>query len=352
MNFTVAEIEEKKQWQELSDRCREKSFMQSWSSKEWREAMGQKAWLMGVFNQDNLVGGTLVAEMPMIKKFGLDSTFFFLPHGPLIDRKYVVQRQEITSALLADLESRGRQDKKVSFLRVSPAWDDTEENRSILKNLKLRKAPMFIVPEVTWQLDITLSEEELLRGMRKTTRYLIRKGLSNPGLTAEIGQGKKDFNVFLELYRETVDRHDFQSFSLDYLEKEMEILGKEDQVSIINAYYQGKPLASAMIIFHQGVAYYHQGASIGAQPKDAPGSYLVQWAAIKEAKHRGCQYYNFWGIADREDDPDHGYHGLTLFKKGFGGQRLDYLPTHDMVLRWPYWLNYFIEKKRRHKRKL
>lgn len=350
-DFEIVEISDKDQWQELNRRVDSKTFLQSWTSKKWRTAIGQEVKLFGVLDRQKLIAGALVAEMPLVKWRNQKVNFWFLPHGPIIDRAYWENRSKILSALIDHIRLIAQQNHKVAFIRVQPAWPDNEEDQQVFKSLGFRKAPIFIVPEVTWCLDITPDEEEILKGMRKTTRYLIRKGLNNHDLEVRMGDRKDDLADFLKLYRQTVGRHRFQAFSLNYLEKELECLRSEDEIAIFNAFYQNRPIASAIIVFHQNTAYYHQGASEDQQPKEAPGSYLIQWEAIREAKKRGCSVYNFWGIADN-NNRRHAYHGLSLFKKGFGGYRLDYLPTQDLVIRWQYWPNYLIEKCRRWKRKV
>jgi lipid II:glycine glycyltransferase (peptidoglycan interpeptide bridge formation enzyme) len=350
-DFEIIEISDKDQWQELNRRVENKTFLQSWTSKEWRMALGQKVKLFGVFDRQKLIAGALIAEMPLFKWRNQKANFWLLPHGPIIDQEYWNHRAKILSTLIDHIRLMAQQDQRVAFIRVQPAWPDNSEDRQVFKKLSFREAPIFIVPEVTWCLDIRPNEEEILRGMRKTTRYLIRKGLSNSDLEVRMGSDKDDLADFLTLYRQTVGRHQFQAFSLNYLEKELKCLSSEDEITIFNAYYQKNPIASAMIVFHQKGAYYHQGASEGQQPKDAPGSYLIQWEAIREAKKRGCSVYNFWGIA-HNDNHRHAYRGLSLFKKGFGGYRLDYLPTQDLVTGWQYWPNYLIEKCRRWKRKV
>lgn len=349
--LTIVEVKDKFQWQDLNERAIHKTFLQSWAAKEWREAMGQKIHLLGVSDGAKLVAGASLTEMPLIKRWGIKANFLFLPHGPIIDEAYWSRRSEILSILISEIREIYQKNKSLAFARIQPAWPDNPEDRKIFRELGLIVAPIFIVPEITWCLNITPAEDELLKGMRKTTRYLIRKGLNNPKLSIKKGKDKSDLNDFLSLYRQTVGRHRFRAFSLDYLEKELEHLSREDEILVLNAYYEGRPIASAMIVFHQGTAYYHQGASENEQPKDAPGSYLIQWEAIREAKRRGCQIYNFWGIA-HSDNPRHGYHGLTLFKKGFGGYRLDYLPTQDLIFNWLYWPNYLVEKYRRRQRRI
>ncbi|GAI31542.1 unnamed protein product, partial [marine sediment metagenome] len=46
--------------------------------------------------------------------------------------------------------------------RVAPIWERTEENEKIFKDLGLRTAPLHTHPEITWQLNLEKSEEELL----------------------------------------------------------------------------------------------------------------------------------------------------------------------------------------------
>jgi len=86
-----------------------------------------------------------------------------------------------------------------------------------------------------------------------------------------------------------------------------------------------------------------------------PVSYLLQWEAIKEGKKRGCKTYNFWGIApesELEAKKDHPWKGLSLFKKGFGGYKKEYVKTQDFPLSWKYWPIYLFEEIRKRKRNL
>jgi len=60
-----------------------------------------------------------------------------------------------------------------------------------------------------------------------------------------------------------------------------------------------------------------------------PASYVVQWRSILEARKRGINLYNFYGIAP-DDKPNHPWRGITLFKKGFGGREINYIHAHDL----------------------
>src|SRR3990167_6313218 len=101
-----------------------------------------------------------------------------------------------------------------------------------------------------------------------------------------------------------------------------------------------QPKEKALFIFTKSTAFYHQGASIHTK---IPVTYLEQWEAIKEAKKRGCKYYNFWGILQEGRSPKN-WQGLTLFKTGFGGRQVDYLPTQDYIISPKYYLTYIYEK--------
>ncbi len=215
------------------------------------------------------------------------------------------------------------------------------ENINIFQRLKFRNAPIHVHPEITWELDIRLSEKDLLYNMRKTTRYLINKAKKDG---VEIFQSKniEDVKIFNELYQKTVDRHRFVPFPLKYLENEFQAFLNDDQVSLFFAKYQNEIIASAMIIFWQERAFYHQGASSQKYPK-IPASYFLQGEAINEAKKRGCQIYNIWSIAPPDSKRDHRFVGVTLFKTGFGGAMKELVKTQDFPITPIYWLNFFIE---------
>ena len=66
------------------------------------------------------------------------------------------------------------------FIRVAPLLERNNENSALFKKFGFIIAPMHASAyEATWKLDITPSEEDLLKGMRKTTRYLIRQAQKN-----------------------------------------------------------------------------------------------------------------------------------------------------------------------------
>ena len=71
---------------------------------------------------------------------------------------------------------------------------------------------MHLHAENTWILDISKPEEELLAGMRKSTRYLIKKSL-DLGLELEVSKDPKSAGILYELQKETAKSHKFVGFS-------------------------------------------------------------------------------------------------------------------------------------------
>jgi lipid II:glycine glycyltransferase (peptidoglycan interpeptide bridge formation enzyme) len=61
-------------------------------------------------------------------------------------------------------------------------------------------------------------------------------------------------------------------------------------------------------------------------------SYAVQWAMMREARARGAQRHDLWGVAPANAGPDHPWHGVGLFKKGFGGQEVTWAGSWEVVI--------------------
>ncbi len=333
----IREINNKEAWESFLLECDEKTFLDSWNWGEFQKREGEKVWRLGVYDGNELVGAALVVRVKARR-----GTFLFVPHGPVGESK-------ILEVLIKKLKEIAKQEK-ASFIRISPIWERNEENIKAFRNLAFRNAPIHMHPELTWELDIRPSEEELLMGMRKTTRYLIRQAQKNTDIEIVKTQNIEDLKKFNEIYCQTAKRHKFVPFSLKYLEHQLCSFLPDNQIMIFLGKYKKEIASASIAVFWQGTGFYHHGASLPKYNK-IPVSYLLQWEAIKEAKSRGCQKYNFWGIAP-DDSKNHPWAGLGLFKKGFGGYRKDYVKTQDLSLSWKYWPTYIFEKIRKIKRRL
>lgn len=340
----IRKISDKEIWENFLLECKEKTFLQSWNWGGFQEKMGNKIWRLGIYERNSLLSTALI-----IKIAAKRGTFLFCSHGPVVKEQKAKNKEQILREVVNKLKEVAK-DEKASFIRISPVWERNKENIEIFKNLGFREAPIHMHPETTWELDISLPEENLLKQMRKTTRYLIKQAQKNSDVRINRSQRLDDVEKFNELYQKTVNRHHFAPFSLDYLKNEVLAFAPDNQVIIFLAEYREELIASAIIIFWHRIAFYHQGASISKYPK-IPVSYLLQWEAIKEAKKRGCKIYSFWGITPT-DSPRHPWAGLTLFKKGFGGYKKEYVKTQDLPLSRKYWINYLVERIRRSKRGL
>ena len=335
----IREIDDKKRWEDFVSECTEKTFCQSWNWGIFNQSMGDKVWRFGIFENEQLVA---IAQVLKIK--ARRGSFLFVPHGPLIA---LGDKKEIIKSILEKLKDLAKTEN-VNFIRFSPILEVSDSN--IFKDLGFRNAPIHMHPELTWELDISLGEEDILKGMRKTTRYLIKQAEKNKDIEITKGTSDEMLNDFEKLYLETAERQSFTPFSNDYLKKEVDAFKNDNQILIFSGKYKGEVVSSAIIVYYSGIGFYHQGASSLKYPK-VPVSYLLQWEAIKEAKTRGCRLYNFWGVIP-EATKNHPWAGLSLFKKGFGGFEKEYVKTQDYVLSNKYWLTYIIEQIRRRKRHL
>lgn len=331
----ILEITDRNRWEDFLAGVEKKTFLQSWAWGEFQKAMGEKIWRAGVYEQRESVGVCLV-----IKVEAKRGSFLFVPHGPVFKCQMSnVKCQNYLKKISVFLKNLAKEED-CSFIRISPILEDTEENRELFVKLGFREAPMHMHAELTWVLDISKSEEEILQEMRKTTRNLVRRG-EREGV--EVFRG--DLDEFYPLFEETAKRQGFVRFSREYLQKEFDAFRSSAEVFL--AMYQGEILAGAFIVFYDDTAYYHHAASVHSK---VPAAYSLIWEIIKEAKKRGMKWYNFWGVV-KEDDTKHPWWGLSLFKRGFGGREWALMHAQDLALSWRYWISWGIEKARKWKRR-
>lgn len=341
MNYDIRSITDRAVWEQFLDCLPVDTFLHTW---EWGEFNTQTNTRPGetIFRIGAYDGEKLIAVALLLKIIAKRGSYIFCPHGPIIssDHETILKTIIKYSIHLAISE-------KVDFVRYAPLLLNDEKYLSIFRSLGFRDAPIHVHPELAWILDITPSEDELLSQMRKTSRHAIKKAVKD-GVTVRQSTSLEDLTKFHTLYTETVERQQFTPFSLKYLQNELSTFLEKDHMRIFVAEYRLEPVAASMVVFTPYSAFYHQGASSRKYPK-LTAAHALQWEAIRTAKQRGCQRYNFWGIAD-EVQPNHPWKGLTLFKKGFGGYSQRYVHAQDKPLGIKYWLNFGIETFRRKKR--
>jgi lipid II:glycine glycyltransferase (peptidoglycan interpeptide bridge formation enzyme) len=333
-------IDSKSTWENFLSEHPEANFLQSWYWGEFQEALKRKIFRIGVFDKNKLAG-VMFAYVEPAKR----GKFLVVPGGPILDWS----EEQAFQKAVTELRSIAKQNK-CDFVRVRPQLEEGELSKKLFESAGFRNAPMYLHAELTSELDITPTADEILSNMRKTTRYEIKKA-QKIGIKVGSEYSKKYADTFIRLQDETAKRQGFVPFPKDFLLKQFDVFIKNNKALLYTAEYKNKVLAQAFIIFYGKEAVYNYGAS-SLSGRDYPGAYLIQWEAILEAKKRNIPKYNLWGVAPPEAT-EHRFAGISIFKRGFGGMDVHYLRAQDLVIsRKKYLVNYFVEKVRRKTRRV
>lgn len=259
-----------------------------------------------------------VHEAPLlllVRPFGRGCSLAYVPFGPVgWGKAQSAEFPELARALSPYLP------RNCFFIRFDLAWGEMENNhgRPALPS-PFRKSTMDIQPPDTVILDLSLSEEEILQGMKSKTRYNIR--LAKKKGVEIIETGEQGLNDWYDLYRMTAARDKISIHSLKYYHQVFKLAQEYGNrgldLKLYLAYHEEELLAGNIVAFHGKGATYLYGATSNRKRNLMP-AYALQWQAIREARQRGCRSYDLFGIPPA-DNPDHPMHGLYRFKTGFGG---------------------------------
>jgi lipid II:glycine glycyltransferase (peptidoglycan interpeptide bridge formation enzyme) len=336
----IEEITDKQVWEEFVLSYEGANFLSSWNWGVFHQKLGKKVHFRGYFQADNLVGVSLVV-LEKAKR----GNYLTIAGGPLLEWSH----KALYAAWVEDSKQLAKKDKAL-FIRVRPQCLDTPENQKLFSSLGFSEAPMHLTADLTLQLDLTKTSEQILSEMRKNTRYEIRKA-EKLNLRVTQSSNPEEIHEFYKHQLSLAKKHDFVPFSLDFLKTQFEVFAGDNQVLLFHSYNNAQLLASAFVILYGDEAVYHYGISTSENAK-LPGSYACQWAAIKEAQNRGMKRYNFWGISPKEVSAHHRFGGVSLFKRGFGGDEVSYIPAQDLPVSPLYSIVKAFESARARKRNL
>ncbi len=345
MSYKSRTVVAKEDWESMLGQFPEANFLQSWNWGVFQERMGKAVIRLVIEKQsgneiqsDEISASGVIGMLQIVHEPAKRGPYLAVAGGPLLDWSTKSDMLAVISELKILAKQLG-----CWFVRIRPQEIVSDETLRLLRAAGLIFAPMHLTADLTLQLDLTKDEQVILSEMRKNTRGSIKKA-DREGVVTTISTDKSDMIQFCALQKELADAHGFVPFSDKFLQTQFDSFLEDNQVALIHAWHGEQLLATSFIIFYRHEAVYHYGVSSAAN-REFPGSAASQWRAIQEAKKRGCTTYNFWGIAPK-DELDHRFAGVSLFKRGFGGEEIPYIPAHDLPVNTFYWVTYFFEKIR------
>ncbi len=328
---------EAKNWQEIVAKYPEANFLQSPEYGRMNESLGDKVITLDLQGKSGNSGRAL-----MIVRDARRGRYLEIPCGPLIDWNDDAMRTEAVRKIAETARA-----EKCVFVRIRPQLIATEKNTRILTDLGLKKAPMHLAAEHTVIIDLAPTEAELLANMRRQTRYEVRRA-EKLGIKVSRDNSEAIFREFHQIQLETAKRQGFVPPSLEVLLAEREAFGENIWIYTAKT-AENEPVAYGMIIKNGREGDYYEAASTDLNRK-LPGAYALLWRAICDLKKDGVERFNLWGIAPK-NQPNHRYAGVTTFKTGFGGETIEYVAAHDLIISKVGYLKDLIVEKIRKKRR-
>lgn len=239
-----------------------------------------------------------------------------------------------TKRMLAELKAYAKANN-ILFIKIEPNVRTNKKDIQTLKRAGATSGKTLFTPTTFW-IDLTKSEEELLKGFHPKTRYNIRLA-EKKGVIVAIDNSTEAFHRYLELTQETAQRQGFYAHSEKYhklmwktLHTDMIAAGSTPIAELLTARFNNEIITTWILFSWKEFLYYPYGASTDAY-KNVMANNLMMWEAIRFGKNKGLKMFDLWG---REPGK-----GFTPFKEGYNPEVVAFLGTWDLVcspLYWPY----------------
>jgi peptidoglycan pentaglycine glycine transferase (the first glycine) len=220
--------------------------------------------------------------------------------------------------------------RRAVFCQIEPdAWEGEDDaiaekpdHRSVAAQHPVAVARS-IQPRRTLVVDLRQSEEAILARMKPKCRYNIRLA-SKKGVAVSPWE---DMRSFHQMMQETGHRDSFGVHTLSYYQRVFNEFHPGGACELLVARFRDTPLAALMVFCRGPRAWYFYGGSTDAERERMP-NHLLQWEAMRWAKHKGCAQYDLWGVPDEDQQTleaeftrrSEGLWGVYRFKRGFGGE--------------------------------
>jgi len=244
-------------------------------------------------------------------------TIGYFPKGP-----------EPTKAMIKELHVIGKE-KRAIFIQLEPNIEKSYPSMVTYDSFLPSHHPLFT--KYTFMIDLSKSEDELLKSMHPKTRYNIKIAEKHKVLIQE-DNSESAFAAYLKLSLETMNRQGFYAHNKLYHETMWNIMHKAGIAHLFTATFEGTVLVAWIIFIHDGVMYYPYGAS-SRDHRDVMAPNLLLWELVKWGKKQKLHSFDLWGAMGPEPDTNDPWYGFHRFKAGYNPKLIEYVGSYDLVLK-------------------
>jgi len=329
MQLRPATDADERAWQEFLAATASGDFLHDWAWAAVAAFDGQPQRRLVLTDADAIVA--IVAAQ--VRPLALGRSFWYVPHGPVLDYADPQARERLR-ALVVGLREVARQHGAIA-VKLEPRLAADDAGLSALDVRGLRRQPDTLQVGHTRIVELA-DDEQLMAGFDKDTRYSIRRA-EREGVEVTATADGADTRPIDELHAlvgETQRRAGFPMPPLDRYRVAWVALAGAGRAAILEARWEGELLASGMVVVEGDRSFYLFSGSRReerGEPKRY-ASYALQWAMMRLARDRGARHHDLWGVAPPDAGPEHAWHGVGLFKKGFGGREVTWAGSWDIVV--------------------
>lgn len=294
-------------------------ILQSW---EWGEFKSRYGWRARRFVWS---GGEAAAQILTRSALRGAVRILYLPKGPLLDWS----NSRLCARVLDDLQALARRERAI-LIKLDPDLPTGANNQGELETRGWRFSPDQIQFRNTATLDLARDESEILAAMKQKTRYNIRLA-ERKGVRVRAGT-EADWALLYRMYAETSVRDGFVIRAADYYRDAWGSFMRAGLAQPFIAEVDEEAVGGLVLFTFAHTAWYMYGMSRDAHREKMP-NHLLQWEAMRWARAKGCDTYDFWGAPDEfvESDP---MWGVWKFKEGFGAKAVTHVGAWDYAP-WP-----------------
>lgn len=264
------------------------------------------------------------------------------------------------------------QSHKILFVKFEPCasapslqapMNEEVQSKILARSSQLIASSHPLFTPWTQVVDLTPSEEELLKHMHTKTRYNVRlaekKGVVVKEMSDEVG-----YEIFEKLYFDTCRRQKYRGHTPAYHRNIWKKLGSKPQATsyklqeiekstnsevtfntsiacslqlaarILVAFYQDEPLAAFQVWHFKDTIYYTYGGSSESH-RPLMAANLLMWEVMRLGKRLGASNLDMWGSLPPDFDEADPWAGFTRFKQGYGTQFVQSPGSYDLTTNAP-----------------